>query len=55
MGDDEGGAVRHQFIQRFADLHFSFHIHGGGGVIQNEDARVDQQSAGDGDALLLPS
>ena len=32
-----------------------FGVDRGGGVVQDEDARVHQQGAGDGDALFLPA
>jgi hypothetical protein len=30
------------------------HVDGAGGVVEDEDAGVDQEGAGDGDALALP-
>ena len=53
MGNDEGGAVLHQSVQRFADLGFGFGIHGGGRVIEDQDARILQQGAGNRNTLFL--
>jgi hypothetical protein len=55
MRDDESGAVLHQVIQRFADLGFGLRVHGRGGVIEDQDARILQQGARNGHALLLPA
>jgi hypothetical protein len=55
VGDDEGGAVFHQVLQRFADLGFGFGVDRGGRVIQDQDARVFEQGAGNRHALLLPA
>jgi len=34
---------------------FSFNIHGRGGIIQNQDARILEKGASDGNPLLLPT
>jgi hypothetical protein len=47
--------VAHFFVQGGLDFRFRFHVHGAGAVVQDEDGRVDEQGAGDGDALLLPA
>ena len=53
LGDDEAGASFHQLVQGLLDLELGGHVHAGGGVIQDEDARVHEQGPGDGDALFL--
>ncbi len=53
LGDDERGAIPHQFPQCGFDFGFCFHIYRAGAVIQNKDLRSHQKGAGDGDALLL--
>ena len=55
VGDDEGGAALHQPVERLLDQLLGLGVHAGGGVVEDQDARVDQQGAGDGDALLLPA
>ena len=49
----ERGAALHQRPQRVVDLLLDLHVDGAGGVVEHEDRRVDQQRAGDGDALAL--
>ncbi len=44
-----------RILHRLADLRLGFGVHRGGGIIQDEDARILQQGARDGDALLLPA
>ena len=53
LRDDEGRAAFHQRVERFLDLRLGRQIHAGGRVVQDQDARIEQQGAGDGDALLL--
>ncbi len=55
LGDDKGGAPLHQPLQRQLDQPFGLGVDAGGGVVQDQDARVLEQGAGDGDALLLPA
>ena len=45
----------HQPLQRHLDQPLGLGVHAGGGVVQDQDARVLEQRAGDGDALLLPA
>ena len=42
-------------LQRLLDQVFSLCVDAAGGVIEDEDTRVNEQGAGDGDALLLPA
>src|ERR1700738_2220426 len=53
VGDDEGGASAHQVTQAFLDQRFGFGVQAAGGLVQNQNARVGQNCAGDGNALLL--
>ena len=53
VGDDEAGAAVHQAQQRFLDSGFGARVHAGGGLVQDEDARVGQDGAGDGQQLTL--
>src|SRR6185295_8709768 len=53
VGDDEDGAVDHDEFQGAADEVFGFRVDGGEGVIQDEDAGVGDDGAGDGEALPL--
>ena len=55
LRDDEGRPPDHQPFQRQLNQPLGFGVDARGGVIQQQDARVFQQSAGDGDALLLPA
>src|ERR1700679_3998770 len=48
VGDDEGGAAAHQVAQTFLDERFGFGIEAGGGFVENQDARIGEDSAGDG-------
>ena len=53
VGDDERGAPLDQLGQGLLDQVLGLHVHRRGRVVQDEDARVEQQGARDGDALLL--
>ena len=53
MGDDEGRAVVHKLHQRIVDLSFGLGINRRRGVVQDQDARVLEQSPGNGDTLFL--
>ena len=55
MRDDQAGTVEHEVVERLLDHVFGFGIEGAGGLVQNEQGRVLEQGAGDGDALLLPA
>ena len=55
LRDDEAGTPLHQHGQRLAQPLLRLEVHAGGGVIQDEDARIDQQRPRDGDPLLLPA
>lgn len=53
MGDDEGGAAAHEVGETFLDHGFGFGVEAGGGFVEDEDAGVGEDGAGDGDALFL--
>ena len=55
LGDDKAGAPFHQPVERLLDLVLGDGVDAAGRVVQDQDARVEQQGAGDGDALLLPA
>jgi len=54
VGNNKSGAVLHHFFERQLNEMLGLAIHAGCGVIQDEDARIHQQGAGDGNTLLLP-
>src|SRR5208337_85448 len=51
--DNEGGAAAHQVTQPLLNERLRFGIKTGRSFVENQDARVGQDGAGDGDALLL--
>jgi len=53
VGHDQGGAALHEHAQRPVDLLFDLDVDRTGGVVEDEDRRVDQEGPGDGDALAL--
>src|SRR5215831_4772314 len=53
MGDYDHGASVHQIGQRLLYQHFGFGVQMGGGFVEDEDGRVLQKRARDGDALPL--
>ena len=53
LGDDEGRAALHELRQRLLDQVLRLRVHARGGVVEDEDARVQEQRARDGHALLL--
>ena len=55
VGDDKRRAPFHQPIQRLLNEMFRVRIHTGRGVIQDEDARIGDQRAGNRQALFLPA
>ena len=55
MGDDDGGAVLHQVFQCRLNQPLGFVVQRTGGLIQNQNRRVSQQRAGNGDTLPLPA
>ena len=57
LRDHEGGAARvaHQPVERGLDRHLGLGVDGGGAVVEDEQARIGEQRARDGDALPLPA
>ncbi len=53
MGDDEGRAAGHRLRQAGPDLGLGPRVDRGGGVVEDEDAGVGEQGAGDRDPLAL--
>ena len=53
MGDEDGGAAVHDLAEAGEDLLFGVGVYGGEGVVEDEDAGVAEDGAGDGGALLL--
>src|SRR5208282_5566316 len=53
--DDERGAPAHQVAEALLDERLRLRVQAGGRFVQQEDARVRQDGAGDGDALPLAS
>ena len=53
LGNDEGRAVLHQFIEGVLNERLGCEVHAGCRVVQDQDAWIEQQGAGDGDALFL--
>ena len=55
LGNHKAGATLHQVIQRILNEHFGLNIYGAGRIVQDQDARVEQQGPCNGDPLLLPA
>ena len=55
MGHDQRRAVLHERAQGGVDLLLDVDVDGAGGVVEDQDRRVDQQGPRDGDALALPA
>jgi hypothetical protein len=53
MGDDQRGPSLHQHPQGGVDPLLHLDVDGARGIVEDEDGRVDQEGAGDGDALAL--
>ena len=53
MGDGDGRAALCQSSHGFLDLLFRLYVYRGGSFVENEDARVVQNGAGNGDALAF--
>ena len=53
VGDGEDGAVLHQVVDRALHLLLGDGVEGAGGFVEDEDGRIAQDGAGDGDALAL--
>ena len=55
VGDDDGGAVAADHVQRTLDRGLGFVVHRAGGLVQDQDGRVFQNGARQGQALALPA
>ena len=55
MRNDDDGAPPHDLAHIFLDDAFALVIEGTGRLVKNENARIGDQGAGDGDALALPA
>jgi hypothetical protein len=53
MGDDEDRAPLHQLRQRLLDQELALRVEIGRGLVQDEDGRILEEGAGDGQALPL--
>src|SRR5580704_7297933 len=53
MRDENGGAALHDLAEAREDAFFSVGVYACQGIIENEDARVADDGAGDGGPLLL--
>ena len=53
VGDDDAGAPGHDALERVLDQRFGLAVQVAGGLVQHQDARVLEDHAGQGDALLL--
>ncbi len=51
--DHQRGARAHEFLQCRLDVAFRFAVQSGGGFIEDQQRRILEQRAGDGDALPL--
>ena len=55
VGDDDGGAVAHEVVERFLDEFFGLGVEGGGGFVENHDGRILEDGTCDAEALALPA
>ena len=55
MRNHESSAAAHQVAETLLDQRLGFGIEAGSGFVENQDAWIGEDCAGDGDALALPS
>jgi hypothetical protein len=55
VGDDEAGAPFHQRVQRSLDDLLGGGVHAARRLVQDQDARVGQQGAGEGEICRWPT
>ena len=55
VGDDERGPPGHRLAQPRFDLRLGGRVDRGGGVVEDQDARIGEQGAGDRHPLALPA
>ena len=53
MGDHQGGPLVHQPVERLLDGQLALGVERAGRLVEQQDGRVAEQRAGDGDALAL--
>src|SRR5690242_15345369 len=53
--DDKRRTSAHQVLQPFLNQRFGFGVEAGSGFIEDENARIGENGARDGDALFLPA
>ena len=53
VGDDEAGAPLHEHVQGPLDQLLGRGVHAGGGLVQDQDARVGDEGPGEGEQLAL--
>src|SRR4051794_22505440 len=53
VGDEEGGAVAGEFLDGLADQGLVLDVDGAGGLVEDQDGRVAEHGAGQGDPLAL--
>ncbi len=53
VGDHQGGAVGGEFFQCFLNERLALGIESAGRLVEQQDGRVTQDGAGDGDTLAL--
>lgn len=55
VGDDDGGAALGRGVEGVLDDALGFRVEGARGLVEEEDARLADDGASDGDPLLLAS
>src|SRR5216684_4949914 len=55
VGDQNSGAALHDAAQAAEDALFGLRVHGGKRVVEDQNARITDDGAGNGGALLLPA
>jgi len=53
VGDDQGGPIPHELVGCGLDLCLHLRIHGAGGLVQDEDGRIESQGPGEGEELAF--
>lgn len=53
MGDDKAGPTDHEPFEGLVDQALTFGVESGSGFVEQEDFRISEDGAGDGDALAL--
>jgi hypothetical protein len=53
VGNDDAASVMHEVVHGLLDNGFGFSVQGAGGLVQDKQGRIFEDSSGDGDASLL--